>query len=129
MSPAGRLADYIDHMQQAAAQAVAYVQGMDLAAFQADRRTQQAVLMNIVVLGEAAGRVLAEFPDFAAGQADVPWRAIRGMRNRVAHAYFNVNLELVWETVRTALPDLAAQLPAVLRDAQQFPGPPTEPLT
>lgn len=119
MKPASRLADYIDHMQQAAAQAVAYVQGIDRAGFMADRRTQQAVLMNIVILGEAAAKVIAEFPDFADAQPDIPWRSIRGMRKRVAHAYFDINLELVWETVSTALPDLAARLPAVHRAAQQ----------
>ncbi|HOW47972.1 MAG TPA: DUF86 domain-containing protein [Rubrivivax sp.] len=119
MSVGHRLPDYIDHMLQAAQQAVAYVQGMDKAAFMADVRTQQAVLMNIVVLGEAAGRVLAEFPDFAERQSAVPWRSIRGMRNRVAHAYFEINLDLVWETVLTALPELAARLPEVRRAAQQ----------
>jgi uncharacterized protein with HEPN domain len=127
MTPANRLPDYIGHMQQAAAQAVAYLQGMDLAAFIADLRTQQAVLMNIVILGEAAGKVLAEHPDFAAQHTGIPWRAIRGLRNRVAHAYFELNLELVWETVRTALPDLAARLPAVLNDAQQGSVPPGAP--
>ena len=118
MTSANRLPDYIDHMQQAVAQAQAYVQGMDRAAFVADRRTQQAVLMNIVILGEAAAKVLSEFPQFAERQADIPWRGIRGLRNRVAHAYFEVNLELVWETVRTDLPALAAQLPAVRQAAQ-----------
>lgn len=119
MTPGSRLPDYIGHMLQAAAQAVTYVQGMDKASFLADRRTQQAVLMNIVILGEAAGKVLTEGPTFAAAHSDIPWRSIRGMRNRVAHAYFEVNLDLVWETVQVALADLAARLPAVLRDAQQ----------
>ena len=95
MTSANRLPDYIDHMQQAVAQAQAYVQGMDRAAFVADRRTQQAVLMNIVILGEAAAKVLSEFQQFAERQAGIPWRGIRGLRKRVAHAYFEVNLELV----------------------------------
>jgi uncharacterized protein with HEPN domain len=119
MTPDSRLPDYVDHMQQAATQAVAYVQGLDKAAFMTDRRTQQAVLMNIVILGEAAGKVLSEHPAFAEQQADIPWRSIRGMRNRVAHAYFEINLDLVWETVTVALPDLAAHLPAVLAAARQ----------
>lgn len=114
-----RLPDYIDHMRQAAAQAVAYVQGIDKTGCMADRRTQQAVLMNIVILGEAAGKVIAEFPAFAQDQADIPWRSIRGMRNHVAHAYFDINLDRVWETVTAALPDLALRLPAVHRAAQQ----------
>lgn len=65
MTPASRLPDFIAHMQRAAAQAMDYVRGMDLPTFVADRRTQQAVLMNVVILGEAAWKVLAEYPDFA----------------------------------------------------------------
>lgn len=119
MTSASRLPDYIDHMQQAASQAVAYVQGLDKVGFTADRRTQQAVLMNIVILGEAVGKVMAEYPAFAETQADIPWRSIRGMRNRVAHAYFEMNLDLVWATVTAAQPDLAARLPVVLAAARQ----------
>lgn len=42
---------------------------------------------------------------------EVPWRAMRGMRNRIAHGYFDINLEVVWETVQTALPELLRKLP------------------
>lgn len=42
---------------------------------------------------------------------------MRGMRNRIAHGYFDINLDVVWDTVQTALPDLLGQLPAVSRDA------------
>jgi uncharacterized protein with HEPN domain len=48
---------------------------------------------------------------------EVPWRSMRGMRNRIAHGYFDINLEVVWETVRTALPELLAKLPGILLDA------------
>lgn len=113
MSAALRLPDYLDHMVAAAGLAASYVAGMDKLVFLSDQRTQQAVLMNIVILGEAAAKVLSEFPAFAEQQADIPWRTIRAMRNRVAHAYFEVNLDLVWETATVALPDLAARLPAV----------------
>lgn len=116
MSAAMRLPDYLDHMVDAVLSAAQYVSGMDKAAFFADRRTQQAVLMNIVILGEASAKVLAEHALFAEQQPGIPWRAIRAMRNRVAHGYFEINLDLVWETVTVALPDLAVRLPAV-RDA------------
>ncbi len=114
-----RLPDYIEHMQQAVQLAMGYVQGMDETMFMTDRRTQQAVAMNIVILGEVASKVLAEHAAFAEQQADIPWRSIRGMRNRVAHAYFETNLGLVWQTVVTALPDLAARLPAALAAARR----------
>jgi uncharacterized protein with HEPN domain len=85
VTPAVRLADYVDHITDSAAQACAYVTGMDKAAFLADRRTQQAVILNLMILGEAAARLLAEHPDFVAQHPQVPWRNIKGMRNRIAH--------------------------------------------
>ena len=44
-----------------------------------------------------------------------PWRSMRGIRNRIAHGYFDINLDVVWETVQLALPELIVQLDAVRR--------------
>jgi len=106
-----RLGDYIDHMRQAAGDACGFVAGMDKAVFDADKRTQQAVVMSLIILGEAATKVMDQHADFAAAHPQVPWRSMRGMRNRIAHGYFAINLDVVWETVQTALPDLLQRLP------------------
>jgi uncharacterized protein with HEPN domain len=50
------------------------------------------------------------FPEFPDQHAEIPWRNIRGMRNRIAHGYFDINLEVVWDTVQMALPQLIQQL-------------------
>ncbi len=105
-----RLADYLDHMRQAAADACGFVDGMDQTAFQQDKRTQQAVVMSLIVLGEAATKVMERHAAFAEAHSQIPWRNMRGMRNRIAHGYFDIDLEVVWDTVRMALPQLQAQL-------------------
>ncbi len=105
-----RLPDYIGHMQQAAADAIGFVAGMSRDDFLADKRTQQAVILSLIVLGEAATKVMDRYPDFANAHAQVPWRNMRGMRNRIAHGYFDIDLEVVWDTVQTALPPLANSL-------------------
>lgn len=105
-----RLPDYLEHMQQAAADAIGFVEGMSRAEFLVDKRTQQAVVMSLIVLGEAATKVMALYPDFANAHIQIPWRNMRGMRNRIAHGYFDINLEVVWDTVQTALPPVAAAL-------------------
>jgi uncharacterized protein with HEPN domain len=97
-----RLPDFLEHMQQAAADAMAFTKGMSQDEFLADKRTQQAVIMSLIVLGEAATKVMDRYPDFANAHAQVPWRNMRGMRNRIAHGYFDINLGLVWDTVQTA---------------------------
>lgn len=108
-----RLPDYLQHMRLATADAVGFVEGLNRADFLADKRTQQAVVMSLIVLGEAATKVMDRYPDFANAQAQIPWRSMRGMRNRIAHGYFDINLEVVWETVQTALPQLQTQLTAL----------------
>lgn len=117
-----RLCDYLDHMRQAAADACAFVQGMNEASFIEDKRTQQAVIMSLVIIGEAATRVMDDHPAIVQAHPEVPWRSMRGMRNRIAHGYFDINLQVVWQTVQVALPALLAQLPAVHRNAASEPG-------
>ena len=112
-----RLPDYLDHMQQAATDACAFVEGLDKADFLEDKRTQQAVIMSLIIIGEAATKVMDSYADFTQAHAQVPWRSMRGMRNRIAHGYFDINLDVVWDTVQTALPELMKQLPAVCQDA------------
>lgn len=58
-------------------------------------------------------------PGFVAQHTEVPWRAIRNMRNRVAHGYFKIDDEVLWETIETALPALLAQLPVVIAAADR----------
>ena len=66
--------------------------------------------MCLMIIGEAASRVVAEHPSVVDAHPGIPWRGIRGMRNRIAHGYFNVDLAVVWQTVQAELPPLVAQL-------------------
>jgi uncharacterized protein with HEPN domain len=128
MSTEPRLPDYLRHMQTAAEQTLAYTGGMDQAGFRADLRTMQAVLFNFVILGEASAKLMDDHADFVAQHPAVPWRAIRNMRNRVAHGYFKVDYDVLWTTLTTALPALLSELPAVIAAADRQAGgdqPPT----
>jgi uncharacterized protein with HEPN domain len=100
-------------MAEAAGLACSYVKDMSKAGFLNDKRTQQAVILNLVILGEASTKVLQEHAAFADRHPEVPWRSMKGMRNRLAHGYFEIDLELVWQTVQTALPSLLDQLAAL----------------
>lgn len=118
-----RLPDYLDHMQQAATDACGFIEGLTREDFLGDKRTQQAVIMSLIIIGEAATQVMDGYIEFAQTHEQVPWRnmrgmrGMRGMRNRIAHGYFDVNLDVVWDTVQTALPELLQQLLAVRQDA------------
>jgi len=114
-----RLPDYLDHMQQAATDACNFVEGLGKDDFLTDKRTQQAVIMSLIIVGEAATKVMDRYAEFAESHSEVPWRSMRGMRNRIAHGYFEINLDVVWDTVQTALSELLKQLPAVRNDANR----------
>lgn len=114
------LTDYLSHMQVAASDACSFVEGLKQTDFYADKRTQSAVVMSIIVIGEAATKVMDQFPEFAAAHNEISWRSMRGMRNRIAHGYFDINLEVVWDTVQTALPSLLLQLPDLINSAEQI---------
>jgi len=102
----GRLSDYLGHIQQAASDVRSFVEGLSKDEFITDNRTQKAVVMCLVIIGEAASKVLDRYATFAKEHPDVPWQSMRGMRNRIAHGYFDINLNVVWDTTQTALPDL-----------------------
>ncbi len=106
-------------MKQAATDACSFVEGLDKDDFLADKRTQQAVIMSLIIIGEAATKVMDSDTEFVQSQPDIPWRNMRGMRNRIAHGYFEINLDIVWDTVQTALPELLKKLPAVCNDADE----------
>jgi len=99
-------------MIQAAERALGYVQESTFEQFAADRRTVDAVSYAIVVIGEAANALKDAGPALA---PEIPWADIRGMRNRVTHEYFGVDVKVLWETVREDLPPLLASLRAVGR--------------
>ncbi len=104
--------DYLEHIRQAAKNACTFIDGMRHEDFMTDTRTQQAVIMSLVIIGEAATKMMDRHPDYVTQHPDIPWRSMRGMRNRIAHGYFDINLNVVWQTVTTALPDLLASLPS-----------------
>ncbi|MGK6312567.1 HepT-like ribonuclease domain-containing protein [Neorhizobium sp. DT-125] len=90
-----------------------YVAGMDRDAFVRDEIKQDAVIANIMAIGECVTKIMERFPDFAVEHPEIPWRDIRNMRNRIAHQYFEVDIDTVWRTVTTNIPELVRQLDSI----------------
>jgi len=68
------------------------------------------VIYSLLIVGEAATKIMERFPEFAAENSHIPWRSMRGMQNRFAHGYFDINLDVVWDTVQVAVPELLSQI-------------------
>ena len=99
------------HMLEAAREAVSFARGRVRGDLETDRQLVLSLVKDIEIVGEAAAQVT----ESARTQApDIPWQAIVAMRNRLVHAYFSINLDIVWETVQKDLPTLIAQLERVV---------------
>lgn len=98
-------------MLVAARHARSFVHDMDEKTFLASKLHQDAVIRELEVLGEAAGRVSDEVRE---DQPDIPWPQIVGLRNRLIHEYFRVKLDVVWTVVANELPSLIEQLQAIV---------------
>ncbi len=109
-----RVMDYLAHIVEAIDRIHRYVDDMTELTFLEDEKTQDAVVRNFEILGEAAHNIELFHPAFAQANPDVPWELMYTMRNRVAHGYFKVDYELVWKTIHGDLPELRNQVAALI---------------
>lgn len=110
-----RVYDYLQHMLDAIDRIDEYLEEVSEVAFLADRKTQDAVIRNLEIPGEAANNVERFAPEFAAAHPEIPWSDAYRLRNQVAHGYFKVDFEVVWRTILQDLPELRRQLMALPR--------------
>jgi uncharacterized protein with HEPN domain len=99
------------HMVDAANEALSFTAGKSKSELRTDRALTLALIKSIEIVGEAASKVSRELRS----QSEViPWADIVAMRNRLIHSYFDVNLDIVWETVTEELPPLLKELQKLL---------------
>ncbi len=91
--------------------ALDFTRGLDLATLRTDMKTQSAVLHQLLILGEAVKRLS---PGFREAHKDIPWSLIAGMRDKLIHAYDEVDLQEVWRTVERDIPELLQRIEPLL---------------
>jgi uncharacterized protein with HEPN domain len=111
VSPSSRrVTDYLDHILEAVERIERYTSGIAFEDFSGNPMMQDAVIRNIEIIGEACRNIERADPDFAMRNPGFSLRAARSMRNVLAHAYFGVDVAVVWRTVQTSLPTLKEQV-------------------
>ncbi len=107
-----RIFDRIEDIRTADANIRSGIGSLDKDAFLNDGRTQRAVIASLIVIGEAAARILQTVIELESAQPDA-WQRLRdanGMRNILAHEYFRIDAEVVWDTIHNDLQPLESSL-------------------
>ena len=101
----------IQHILDAAQEAISFAQGQTYDSLEADSMRSLAIIRLLEIIGEAASTVS---PELKTTHPEIPWRVMAATRNRLIHAYFNVNLRIVLDTVQGDLPPLLTDLAALV---------------
>lgn len=99
--------EFLSDVREAIHRIATYIADTTYESFVADTKTQDAVIRNLEILGEAV-KSLSE--QLRADYPSIPWRSMAGARDRLIHHYFGVNLDIVWQIVTIELPQVASQL-------------------
>jgi len=104
--------DYLRDIIEMMGKIEKFIQGMGFEDFKRDDKTNFAVFRALEVIGEASKHV----PEAVKRRhPHIPWKRMAGMRDRLIHGYFGVDLEIVWQTVKRLIPDLKSKLEEVLK--------------
>ena len=106
--------DYLEDMLSSAKEVIEFTKGMEFQNFRQDRKTINATLRSLEVMGEAAKKIPEQI---RVKYPTVPWRDIAGMRDKLIHEYHGVDLNIIWKTIQEEIPPLIPVLEAVLREA------------
>jgi uncharacterized protein with HEPN domain len=99
------------HMLDSAEEAIEFAAGKSRKDFDDNRQLLLAIIKSIEIIGEAASKISEARK---VKNDNIPWKDIIGMRNRLSHGYFDVNLDIVWQTVKTDLPELIKALKEII---------------
>ena len=104
---------YVEDVLECIKKVEKYIGDMDFTLFEKDDKTVDAVIKNLETIGEATGHIP---DDIKARHKDIPWKEIVGLRNRIVHGYFNIDLKIIWGVIKQELPTLKIQLEHILKE-------------
>lgn len=102
-------------MRDATGRIQSYVEGVSKSDYAVDFVLQDAVVRQLEILGEAAGRVSRQL---TAEHSEIPWSDITGMRHRLIHDYFEVDIDLVWKTATEHVPEIRPKILVLLEEME-----------
>jgi uncharacterized protein with HEPN domain len=116
MTPERDYLDFLSDIIEAMNKVEEFVAGMDWKDFRLDGKTQYAVIHAIEVIGEATKNIPVAVKH---RNPEVPWKKMAGMRDKMIHHYFGVDLSILWETANDLIPELKRAIANILRDERE----------
>ena len=116
MNPKRIYSDYLEDIIESILKIEEFTKDMDYIQFKDDSKTSYAVIRAFEIIGEAAKKIPNEIKS---KYANLPWKEIAGMRDKLIHAYFGVNLEVVWKTVIQDIPHLKPLVLEVINEEKK----------
>jgi uncharacterized protein with HEPN domain len=107
--------DYINDIVDSMNKAINFIKGMTYEQFIQDDKTIFAVVRALEIIGEAVKKIPDEI---RVKYPEIPWKGMAGMRNKITHEYFGVNLRHVWETVKERIPEIKPMFEKILKDLE-----------
>jgi len=110
--------DYLQDIQEAITDIEEFVANMTYEEFIKDRKTLNAVVRSIEIIGEASKKLPNSLK---AKYAELPWKEIMGMRDKLIHAYFGMDTETIWETIKHNIPTLKQTILKIKKEKNNTP--------
>ena len=110
------LGDYIQDIFEAIVEVKDFTEGMSFEDFVKDKKTINAVVRSLEIIGEAAKKIPNSM---RAEYSEIPWKRMAGMRDKLMHEYFGIDLEIVWEVIQREIPPLKPFIQKVLEDVEK----------
>jgi uncharacterized protein with HEPN domain len=105
--------DLMQDIHESVERIISYTRDIEYNDFLQDYKTQDAVLRNIGIMGEAV-KLLSD--KIKAGNAGIPWKSMAGTRDKLIHDYFGVNTDIVWNIVKDEIPHLLSKIKIILQN-------------
>lgn len=103
--------EYLGDIREAMQRITAYTAGLSYEQFMNDSKTQDAVVRNLEVIGEATKNLSSHLRK---AHPNIPWKGMAGMRDKVIHHYFGINYDIVWTVAKQEVPGLLPQIEDIL---------------
>ena len=97
--------DYINDLIEACEDILSFTKGMSYSNFAGDKKTTNAVIRSLEVIGEATKNLPLSFRD---NYPDIPWKQMAGMRDKLIHEYFGIDKQMVWQVIEKHIPNILA---------------------